>query len=1186
MDTSKLKGFAKEARTSLLAQVASKLSLVLQAESSARREAPQAVRQLEKAVSELGKEALIDKVAYIWFNRFCALRFMDVNGYNRVGIVSPAADQVQPEILSEAKAGHIDDTLVNPRAAERVLGLLNGSIKSQDGQAEAYRTLIVAACNNYHSLMPYLFQRIDDYTELLMPDDLLSENSLLAQTREAMSAEACASVEVIGWLYQFYISEKKEKVFADLKKNKKVTAENIPAATQLFTPHWIVRYLVENSLGRLWLLNNPNSSIVQKMDYYIKPEQPESDFLRISSPEELKICDPAAGSGHMLTYAYDLLYAIYLDAGYDPIDIPELILTKNLYGIEIDERASELAAFALSMKAMKGNPDDDSNNRRRFFRSPIKPNICKLEKVTFTEDELDEYFAFVGKDLFTADLRKALKDFEEADNFGSLITPTIADVTEVLRTLEARDVSGQLFLTDTHHKVLQVLKQADYLSQKYQVVVANPPYMGSKGMNPRLSTWAKDNFPDSKSDLFAMFIERGMTFVKHRGYSAMVTMESWMFLSSFEKMRSNLLVNSSIHSLVHMPYLGKGGTSMGINFGTSAFILSNADISGVVGDYCCVRYYECDQNGVPFEFPPQNERLGKVKAEDFRKIPGSPIAYWVSTSMLRCFENGQLLKDIAPAKLGMRTGDNDKWLRKWFEVSKSRSVYDAKDALDAQDKSAKWVPYNKGGDFRRWYGNNETVVFWADNGYEIKKETLEKYPSLSWNNLGWKITNEPDFFKPSCTWTFISSSSFGVRVSPGGAIFDVAGSSAFPANENLKHVAGFLCSKVAFEFLKITAPTLNFQVVNVNSLPWMDVWDKPYDDLLATKLMNLSCSDWNAYEESWDFKILPLLDTTHLSMTLEFSYVNLREHWQKTTTEMQCLEEENNRVFIEAYGLQEDLTPEVPIEEITLICNPAYRYGIKISEEERENRLRADTMAEFLSYAVGCMFGRYSLDEPGLILANQGERLEDYLARIPSPTFMPDEDNVIPLIDFDGDWFEDDITELFKQFLKVTFGEEHFAENLAFIEGALGKDIRKYFLKDFYKDHVQRYKKRPIYWQFSSAKGTFNALIYMHRYRSDTCSLVLKYLRDFRAKLEARKQSNEQISISASASQKEKTQALKMIDKINKALDEINEYEREVMFPLAAERINIDLDDGVKHNYPLFGNALKKIAGLEGSDND
>ena len=345
-------------------------------------------------------------------------------------------------------------------------------------------------------------------------------------------------------------------------------------------------------------------------------------------------------------------------------------------------------------------------------------------------------------------------------------------------------------------------------------------------------------------------------------------------------------------------------------------------------------------------------------------------------------------------------------------------------------------------------------------------------------------------------------------------------------------------------------------------------------------------ADWDAYETSWDFTTLTLLSLKNISDSVAAIYNNLRNHWRNMTDVMQKLEEENNRIFIEAYGLQEELTPEVPIEEITLTCNPAYRYGIKISEEERENRLRADTMSEFISYAVGCMFGRYSLDEPGLILANQGERLEDYLARIPSPTFLPDEDNVIPLIDFDGDWFEDDITELFKQFLKVTFGEEHFAENLAFIEDALGKDIRKYFLKDFYKDHVQRYKKRPIYWQFSSAKGTFNALIYMHRYRSDTCSLVLKYLRDFRAKLEARKQSNEQISISASASQKEKTLALKMIDKINKALDEINEYEREVLFPLAAERINIDLDDGVKHNYPLFGKALKKITGLEGNDND
>ena len=490
METSKLKKFAQYARRSLIEQVGSKLAQVIKEESAERRELPNVVAKLESQLKQKGKEQLIEQAAYTWFNRFCALRFMDVNQYNRIMVLSPLEGQFQSEILAEAKAGHIDDSVVNDKTREKIFGLLNGSIKSRDGQSEAYRLLIVAVCNDYHRIMPYLFERIEDYMELLMPDDLLSGNSILAYTREAMTPEACESVECIGWLYQFYISEKKDQVFEGLKKNKKIAPENIPAATQLFTPDWIVRYLVENSLGRLWMLNNPSSKVIEQMDYYIKPVEEETDFLKIRSPEEIKVCDPACGSGHMLTYAYDLLYAIYLDAEYDPVDIPELILTKNLYGIEIDERAAELAAFALSIKAIKGDPKAEGNNRRRFFRNPIKPNICRLENIRFNDAELDEYFDFVGRDLFTQDLRATLKEFEEADNFGSLIQPTLKNAADVLSVLEAKDVSGQLFLAETHQRVLRVIDQADYLSQKYNVIVANPPYMGSKGFNNSLLNWS------------------------------------------------------------------------------------------------------------------------------------------------------------------------------------------------------------------------------------------------------------------------------------------------------------------------------------------------------------------------------------------------------------------------------------------------------------------------------------------------------------------------------------------------------------------------------------------------------------------------------------------------------------------------------------------------------------------------
>jgi hypothetical protein len=566
METAKLKKFAQFARRSLLEQVTAKLKLVLAEESPARRESPLAIKKLEGAIAEQGKEQVVERVAYIWFNRLVALRFMDVNRYNRIGVVSPAEGQFQPEILADAKMGHIDEEMVVENTRKRVFALLDGKMPSQDPQGEAYRLLVVAACNYWYSAMPFLFERIDDYTELLMPDDLLSGNSILAYTREAMTPVACEDVEVIGWLYQFYISEKKDQVFEALKKNKKITPANIPAATQLFTPHWIVRYLVDNSLGRLWMLNRPNSDLVDQMEYYIPPEETEADFLKIEGPEELKVCDPACGSGHMLTYAVDLLYAIYEEEGYEPSEIPEKILTHNLYGIELDERAGELAAFALTMKARA--------RQRRFFNKGIKPNICVLEKVSFTPDELEEYMSAVGRDLFTQGLRETLQQFEEADNFGSLILPKLTNVTDVLAELETKNLGSNLFLADTHSKVLKVLRMAEALSPRYAVVVANPPYMGGKGMNGRLGAWAKENYPKSKSDLFAMFIERNLDMAVTGGAVAMITMQSWMFLSSFEALRGRILNQHTILSMAHLgarAFDSIGGEVVS----TTAFVLEN-----------------------------------------------------------------------------------------------------------------------------------------------------------------------------------------------------------------------------------------------------------------------------------------------------------------------------------------------------------------------------------------------------------------------------------------------------------------------------------------------------------------------------------------------------------------------------------------------------------------------------------
>ena len=907
------------------------------------------------------------------------------------------------------------------------------------------------------------------------------------------------------------------------------------------------------------------------MDFYIEPEQVETDFIRITTPEEIKICDPACGSGHMLTYAFELLYAIYEEEGYDPDGIPEKILTHNLYGIEIDERAGALAAFALTMKALA--------RQRRFFDKPVQPNICVLQNIRFGENELQDYMDFIGQDLFTAQLQTTLHQLDEAKHFGSLIRPEVTGVARSLQTLADIDIPEDLFLGRTHELLLQALRQVDYLSPRYHVVIANPPYMGGRGMNGRLGAWAKENYLDSKSDLFAMFMDRGLDFIQKRGLCAMVTMESWMFLSSFEKLRTKFLVNATIQSMVHMPYMGKGGTSMGINFGTTAFIASNITKSMFVGNYCCVRYFETNDNGVPHEFPPRNERLSRASSNDFQKIPGSPIAYWASEKTLAGFISTPSLSDRVETREGLTTGNNDLFLRLWHEVNTTRIGFHYKDNHEAIESKKLWITYVKGGKYRKWSGNFEYIVNWFDDGAELKAfkdESTGRVRSHSYNGIY--------AFRCGFTWSGISSSNFSVRHVPSGFMFDAKGPMGFVFQKNdQEYCEAFLNSCVSNHFLKILAPTLDFKLGQINNLPFkVDLPNVISEN--ALKAVSYSNTDWNAYETAWDFTTLPLLSPEHRQTTLAETYTNLRSHWRGMTGEMQRLEQENNRIFIDAYGLQDELTAEVPLNEITLTCNPHYRYAGNKSEEELETLLLADTMRESISYAVGCMFGRYALEEPGLILANQGDGIAEYLSRVPEPGFEPDADNVIPILD--GDWFVDDIVGRFRDFLRLTFGNEHYEANLRFIEQALGKngnarDLRDYFLKDFYRDHVKRYKKRPIYWLFSSPGSSFNALIYMHRYRPDTVGVVLNdYLREFRAKLTSRKHHLEAVSISARAAQRDKTKALKETEKLNRIIVELEEYEREVLYPLATKQVEIDLDDGVKVNYPKFGAALKKIPGL------
>ncbi|MGB1249106.1 MAG: BREX-1 system adenine-specific DNA-methyltransferase PglX [Candidatus Promineifilaceae bacterium] len=1251
MDTKTLEKFAQAARRQLIEQVGAQLERVLTMDSAALRAQAKTLKQLEAAVETSSRADVVERVAYTWFNRFCALRFMDVNNYTLIGTVSPSAGFVQPELLQEAKQGQIDERLSKFVDAQQVLSLLAGRTASADPQQEAYRLLLVAVCNYYHTVMPFMFESIEDYTELLMPADLLSPNSVLQGMREALTAENCADVEVIGWLYQFYIAEKKDEVFAALKKNKKIAAADIPAATQLFTPNWIVRYLVENSLGRLWLQNRPNSRLRERMEFYVNPAMDEktsevfeqsikgarqtsevwvqgekigdktSEVLRISSVEEIRVLDPAVGSAHMLVYAFELLFAMYEEEGYRAREIPKLILQHNLTGLEIDERAGALAGFALMMKAREKD--------RRFWgrngQPKATPNVTVLRPPALERTQLAAmleeatWFRQLGRSLLDLPLQDALRHdlhgMAQVKNVGSLLRPRLT--VQQIRTLRERISAAQNLLNlNANRAVLPVLDQLEKLATRYHVVIANPPYMGSKGMNEELKKFLKKQYPNTKSDLFATFIERGFELNKFAGYHAMITMESWMFLSSYEKMRTELLNQSTIIDMVHMPYLGKGGTSMGINFGTAATILLNVHQPLTHGHFSCVRYFETDESGTPFEFPVQNERLGRASSAEFQKIPGSPIAYWASDAERRAFAQFPPLSKFVDTRIGIITGENSRYIRYWHEVELGKTFIVG---ADTQRLKYKWFLQAKGGEFRKWFGNYETVLDWSNDGHELQTRLHSSGKRVLAHNF-----NLDKVFHEGITWTKLSSGAFAARYQPEGYHFNDASALAFPFNSLVtKSLLAFLCSKLPVSFLKILNPTLNFLPGYIALLP-IDTSLIESDRIrqISEEAVRLEEHDWDNYESSVNFSAPSIVQKRDNVSTFSESYALSRNLWNEATLRLQGLEENNNNLFIENYALYDTLESDVPFTELTLRCNPYHRYkGTSLGtasltdvskvcpplaklisrwdnfDAGLELKLVEDTMREFVSYAVGCMFGRYSLDKPGLILANAGETVEDFLRKVRMKaeggrmneedesilhplSFIPDEDNVIPLLG--GEWFEDDIVARFKQFLRITFGEAHYDENLAFLERALGRDIRSYFLRDFYTHHIKMYKKRPIYWLFSSPKGSFNALIYMHRYRPDTVSIVLNdYLREFRNKLTAHKTYLEQVSISATA-KRERAAALKQIGKLTKTITELETYERDTLYPLATQQLAIDLDDGVRVNYNKFGKALKKVTGLTG----
>ncbi|MFC2623330.1 MAG: BREX-1 system adenine-specific DNA-methyltransferase PglX [Propionibacterium acidifaciens] len=1165
IDTKKLEAFATEARTQLIAEVEARLTAALAPASTARVEAPGAVKELEDAIARHGggsegRRRIIEEQAYAWFNRIIALRFMDANRYTSPPVVSPEAGRAagQPAVLAAAKRGEFDpDVFTRPAQVERITGLLDGTLTSHDAQGEAYGLILAAHCAFWHRAMPFMFAADGSFTSLLMPGNLLADGSVRATAVETLTVEDCQDVEVIGWLYQFYISKRKNEVFAGFKRNKKAGPDEIPAATQLFTPDWIVRYLVQNSVGRLWLLNHPESALGGRMEYYIEPTG-EEDFLRIERPEELTVMDPACGSGHMLTYAFDLLYEIYEEEGYAPSEIPELILTHNLRGTEIDGRAGALAAFALMMKARA--------RQRRFLRKHVQPRIRVIEPAEFTPDELDRLASASGD-------RQAEEDFwqcfRHADMLGSLIRPDSETLAVAKAQAETLD-PDTLTESNLRERAEQVLCQAEYLAREYAVVVTNPPYMGSKNMSSALSEWLSSEYPLSRSDLMTAFMERAGDFSRASGVWGMINLPSWMFIKSFLRFRVQFLCNMTINSLLH---LGRG--VFGSDFGSVAFSVTNsipfAEHKGVYRRLFDAHVEVRSVDTIRKLYLNQEYGRYEVSQDDFLTLPEKSIAYWLSPAMLRVFAEGSPLGEIAAPKQGLATADNSRFLRHWFEVSRDKSCFTAASREEAAASGAKWFPHLKGGAFRKWWGNQEYVINWEHDGKEL------------WDFRPRAVVRNPDsYFKPAISWSNVSSGEPSFRYYEHGSIFGHVGQAFFPA-QNLEILLGLSNSSICRSLLGVLSPTLHFEAGQLSDLPVIEVSEFERDSMAVNRLIGIFRADWNSYETSWDFTSSPLMQRVRLGDSVTDALDCWWEGSVRIAREAQALETENNRYWANVYVLQDEVPIEVSLDRVSLASNPWFRYAPAKDEERSEAEYRelfaADAVRDLISYAVGCMFGRYSLDEPGLILASQGETIQDHVARVPEPAFAPDSDNVIPVTQ--GDWFEDDIVARFRTFLKASFGEANLEENVRYIESVLGKPLRRYFLKDFYKDHCKRYSNRPIYWMFSSrpdGKGVFNALIYLHRYTPATLNTVLnEYLREFQTKLRAEIDQLERSDRSAN---------LKRADKYRKDLLECEDYERDVLYPLATRNLDLDLDDGVLVNYLRFGKALVRIKAIEEKRHD
>jgi type II restriction/modification system DNA methylase subunit YeeA len=1184
MNKANLKSYAPQARQDFIAAVTARANLLGLSEKSGQLEVAPAqtqgdvtliagqawpakvATQRDQLIARMRREGFAqtcEAVAYTWFNRFAALRYMELHDYLGHGHRAlSSAEGNLPDILTHAadlaNAGNSggDSGLPGLKPALVTEMKLAGN---RDG--ELYRMLLVAQCNALSNAMPFLFERIDDDTELLLPDNLLRTDSVIAKLVQAIPEEDWAEVEIIGWLYQFYISEKKDQVIG-----KVVKSEDIPAATQLFTPNWIVQYLVQNSVGRLWLMANPASTLASQWPYYIQPAlqtpevQAQLDALiqtRMDedggslNPESITVLDPACGSGHILVVAYDVLKAIYLERGYQARAIPRLILEKNLYGLDIDDRAAQMAGFALLMKA---RADD-----RRLFNEPPRLNVLSLqESKGLDAAALAQAINAGGTErVDVAQLRSLIDTFEHAKTFGSLIQvdqQQTSNLHKLLSTVQQAIQAGDLYAQAAAQDVLPLVQQALVLGVQFDAVVANPPYMGNKGMNLALKDHSRMNFPDSKSDLFVMFIVRGFELCKLSGFNSLVTMQSWMFLSSFQEMREKLLQRRTIQTMVHLGARAFSEIS-GEIVQTTAFVFAALHAEKYKPTF--LRLIDGSEKEKMIGLRNGKNRFDSIAQCEFKKIPGSPIAYWIEDSVRDSFQS-EKLDSRATTFQGIITGDNAKFVRNWFEVSISTVELSASRAEDINPKIRYWVPYNKGGESLRWYGNQELVVNFSNLGNDFTRG---------------KHQFKEFFFKPCFSWSYISSAAPATRYFPGGFIWDVHGSSAFPKTEDeIFFLMSLVGSRVGQLLLNILNPTLSFQVGNIAALPIVKVKTDVFDSVVsaAKKCIEYARSDWNLREISWSFSKCQLVEGPFKK--IESSFAHYKTKNAMAVESSGYLEAEINRAFVVTYQFEGSLDSAVDNELVTL------------TRADREKDCQ-----RLISYAIGCMMGRYSLDEPGLIYAHAGNVGFDASRYA---TFPADADGIVPLTD--ELWFTDDAASRVREFVLAVWGADTLEENMAWLAESLGtkasetpiETIRRYLADKFFKDHLQTYKKRPIYWLFSSGKqGAFQALVYLHRYTEGTLArLRAEYVVPLTSKMQSRIDMLQKDALAASSTAG-RNKLSKEIEKLKKKHVELLAYDEQLRH-YADMRITLDLDDGVKVNFGKFGDLLDSVKAVTGGAGD